>query len=92
MKWVRFDALVNYVSAIGYGSDEEKFNNWWPASYHLIGKDILTTHTVYWPTMLKAIGLPMPRTVFAHGWWLAGQDKMSRTRRRTWLRRRSGRR
>jgi len=77
--YVWFDALVNYISAIGYLSDDESFEKWWPANYHLIGKDILTTHTVYWPTMLKAMGLPMPETIFAHGWWLIGRDKMSKT-------------
>ena len=77
--YVWFDALVNYISAIGYRSDDEKFKKWWPASYQLIGKDILTTHTVYWPTMLKAMGLEMPETIFAHGWWLIGRDKMSKT-------------
>ncbi|MBO5667736.1 MAG: methionine--tRNA ligase [Lentisphaeria bacterium] len=77
--YVWFDALINYISGVGYGSDEEKFNSWWPASCHLIGKDILTTHTVYWPTMLKAIGLPMPQTIFAHGWWLTGNSKMSKS-------------
>ncbi len=77
--YVWFDALVNYISAAGYGSDSKKFDKWWPASYHLIGKDILTTHTVYWPTMLKAIGVEMPRCVFAHGWWLTGRDKMSKS-------------
>ncbi|MCP4177861.1 MAG: methionine--tRNA ligase [bacterium] len=77
--YVWFDALVNYISAIGYLSDTEKFNKWWPASYQLIGKDILTTHTVYWPTMLKAIGIEMPKTIFAHGWWLTGNTKMSKS-------------
>ncbi len=77
--YVWFDALVNYVSAVGYPDDMARFHQWWPASCHLIGKDILTTHTVYWPTMLKAIGLPMPETVFAHGWWLVGRDKMSKS-------------
>ena len=77
--YVWFDALINYISGVGYGSDDEKFNSWWPASCHLIGKDILTTHTVYWPTMLKAIGLPMPQTIFAHGWWLTGNSKMSKS-------------
>jgi methionyl-tRNA synthetase len=77
--YVWFDALVNYISAVGYLSDETLFRRWWPATCHLIGKDILTTHTVYWPTMLKAMGLPMPETIFAHGWWLAGKDKMSKT-------------
>ncbi len=78
--YVWFDALVNYISAVGYLRDEDLFSRWWPASYHLIGKDILTTHTVYWPTMLKAMGLQMPECVFAHGWWLVGQDKMSKTK------------
>ncbi len=78
--YVWFDALVNYISAVGYGTSPNFFNKWWPADYHLVGKDILTTHTVYWPTMLKAMGLPMPRTVFAHGWWLVGRDKMSKSR------------
>ncbi len=77
--YVWFDALINYISGVGYGSDDEKFNAWWPASCHLIGKDILTTHTVYWPTMLKAIGLEMPKTIFAHGWWLTGNSKMSKS-------------
>ncbi|MBL7077400.1 MAG: methionine--tRNA ligase [Kiritimatiellae bacterium] len=77
--YVWFDALVNYISAAGYLSDDDRFNSLWPASYHLIGKDILTTHTVYWPTMLKAMNVPMPETIFAHGWWLIGRDKMSKT-------------
>jgi len=77
--YVWFDALLNYVTAIGYLEDDNKFRNWWPANCQLIGKDILTTHTVYWPTMLKAMNLPLPESVFAHGWWLAGRDKMSKT-------------
>jgi methionyl-tRNA synthetase len=77
--YVWFDALVNYISAVGYGSDAARFARWWPATVHLIGKDILTTHTVYWPTMLKAMGVEMPTTVFAHGWWLVGRDKMSKS-------------
>ncbi len=78
--YVWFDALINYISAIGFGSDEKKFNQFWSSCHHLIGKDILTTHTVYWPTMLKAIGLEMPQSIFAHGWWLSGTDKMSKSR------------
>lgn len=77
--YVWFDALLNYVSGVGYLQDEAEFRRWWPASYHLIGKDILTTHTVYWPTMLKAMNLPLPETVFAHGWWLTGKTKMSKS-------------
>jgi len=69
--YVWFDALINYISAIGYGTDDEKFRKYWSQCHHLIGKDILTTHTVYWPTMLKAIGLDMPKSIFAHGWWLS---------------------
>ncbi len=76
--YVWFDALVNYISAIGYRRDAATFERWWPA-IHLVGKDILTTHTVYWPCMLQALGVPMPKTVFAHGWWLMGATKMSKT-------------
>jgi methionyl-tRNA synthetase len=78
--YVWFDALINYISGIGYGTDEAMFKKWWPASYHLIGKDILTTHTVYWPTMLKAMGVELPKTIFAHGWWMIGAEKMSKSR------------
>ena len=77
--YVWCDALTNYISAVGYLSDDAKFKKWWPASYHLIGKDILTTHTVYWPIMLKAMGVELPEAVFAHGWWLMGDSKMSKT-------------
>ncbi len=77
--YVWFDALINYISGIGYGANDKEFEKWWPVSYHLIGKDILTTHTVYWPTMLKAIGLELPETIFAHGWWLVGKDKMGKS-------------
>lgn len=77
--YVWFDALINYISAVGYLKDEAAFAKWWPASYHLIGKDILTTHTVYWPIMLKAMGVPMPEAIFAHGWWLVGESKMSKS-------------
>jgi len=79
--YVWFDALLNYITAVGYGRDDMKFNKWWPADYHLIGKDIVTTHCVYWPTMLKAIGLPLPKTIFAHGWWLVEETKMSKSLR-----------
>lgn len=78
--YVWFDALINYISGVGYGTDEAMFKKWWPASYHLIGKDILTTHTVYWPTMLKAMGVELPKTIFAHGWWMIGAEKMSKSR------------
>jgi methionyl-tRNA synthetase len=77
--YVWFDALLNYITAIGYRRDEQQFKKWWPVNHHLIGKDILTTHTIYWPTMLKAMGVPLPKTVFAHGWWLTGRNKMSKS-------------
>ncbi len=77
--YVWFDALVNYISAVGYRRDDAQFEKWWPADYHLVGKDILTTHTVYWPTMLRAMGLAMPKTVFAHGWWLVSGAKISKS-------------
>lgn len=77
--YVWFDALTNYISAIGYPHEEENFQKWWPVDCHLIGKDILTTHAVYWPTMLMAADLPLPKTIFAHGWWLMGDTKMSKS-------------
>ena len=77
--YVWFDALLNYITAIGWDENEELFRKWWPANYHLIGKDILTTHSVYWPTMLMSIGIPLPKTIFAHGWWLSGETKMSKS-------------
>ncbi|MCF6239574.1 MAG: methionine--tRNA ligase subunit beta, partial [Candidatus Marinimicrobia bacterium] len=77
--YVWFDALTNYISAIGYPNEAETFNKWWPVDFHLIGKDILTTHAVYWPTMLMAADLPLPKTIFAHGWWLMGAAKMSKS-------------
>lgn len=77
--YVWFDALLNYVSGVGYLQNDEDFKRWWPASCQLIGKDILTTHTVYWTTMLKAMELPLPKTIFAHGWWLTGKTKMSKS-------------
>jgi methionyl-tRNA synthetase len=76
--WV--DALTNYVSALGYGSgDHERHDTFWPANVHLIGKDILWFHAVYWPCMLMALGEPLPRQVFAHGWWTSGGKKMSKS-------------
>jgi len=76
--YVWFDALINYISAIGYLSEEKKFARWWPG-VHLIGKDILTTHCIYWTTMLFSLDLPLPDTIFAHGWWLMGESKMSKS-------------
>ncbi len=77
--YVWFDALLNYVTGVKYRRDDVEFNKWWPADYHLIGKDIVTTHCVYWPTMMKAAGIPMPKTIFAHGWWLMDKAKMSKS-------------
>jgi len=76
--WV--DALVNYISIPGYGRDERRFKKWWPADVHLVGKDILTTHAVYWSTLLMALGLALPKTLFAHGWWTVDGEKMSKSR------------
>ena len=77
--YVWFDALINYITAPGYLADAARFGHWWPASCHLIGKDILTTHCVYWPTMLKAMGVPLPETVMAHGFWLVDETKMGKS-------------
>jgi methionyl-tRNA synthetase len=77
--YVWFDALLNYVTALDYLSDEARFARYWPQAMHLIGKDILTTHCVYWPTMLKAAGLSLPRTILAHGWWIIQGGKMSKS-------------
>ena len=77
--YVWFDALINYISSIGFSKDSGKFKECWPADVHLIGKDILTTHAVYWPTMLMSIGLPLPKRIFAHGWWLTDSKKMSKS-------------
>lgn len=77
--YVWFDALINYISIPGYIYNEAKFKKWWPADVHLIGKDILTTHCIYWTTMLFALNLPLPKTIFAHGWWLIGETKMSKS-------------
>jgi len=77
--YVWFDALINYISGIGYSSEDPRFSAFWPEAVHLIGKDILTTHAVYWPTMLKGIGLTPPKMVFAHGWWTVEGKKMSKS-------------
>lgn len=76
--YVWFDALINYISALGSLEDIKK-NEFWPANHHLLGKDILTTHAVYWSTMLKAIGLNPPASIFAHGWWTVNGQKMSKS-------------
>ncbi len=79
--YVWFDALVNYMSALEYLPRENPVGNrFWPANLHLVGKDILTTHAVYWSTMLMALNLPLPETIFAHGWWTVDGEKMSKSR------------
>ncbi len=78
--YVWFDALVNYLSALEYKLPSASVDRFWPASVHLVGKDILTTHAVYWSTMLMALGLPLPDTIFAHGWWTVKGEKMSKSR------------
>ncbi|MGV8876889.1 MAG: methionine--tRNA ligase [Rhodoglobus sp.] len=77
--YVWFDALLNYISAIGYGVDDEQFAKRWPA-VQLVGKDIARFHAVIWPAMLMAAGLPVPRAIFGHGWLLVGGEKMSKSK------------
>ena len=77
--YVWFDALVNYISAAAYKLDDKKFNSLWPADVQLLGKDILRQHAVYWPIMLKAMGVEMPKTVLVHGWWKIGEAKISKS-------------
>ncbi|SHG41843.1 methionyl-tRNA synthetase [Thermosyntropha lipolytica DSM 11003] len=78
--YVWFDALINYLSGIGYGEDKEKFNRYWPADVHLMAKDILRFHAIIWPTMLMAMDLPLPKKVFAHGWIMLEGGKMSKSK------------
>jgi methionyl-tRNA synthetase len=77
---VWFDALPNYITSPGYAADDERFDYWWPADYHLVGKDIIRFHAVYWPAMLMAAGLEPARCVASHGWLLVSGEKMSKTR------------
>ncbi|AIE58565.1 methionine--tRNA ligase [Bacillus methanolicus] len=79
--YVWIDALTNYITALGYGSDDdEKFRKYWPADVHLVGKEIVRFHTIYWPIMLMALDLPLPKKVFAHGWLLMKDGKMSKSK------------
>ena len=79
--YVWIDALSNYITALGYGSDnKELYEKYWPADVHLIGKDILRFHTIYWPIMLMALDLPLPKQVFGHGWLLVDGGKMSKSK------------
>jgi methionyl-tRNA synthetase len=78
--YVWLDALTNYISALGFGSDDEElYRDYWPADVHLVGKDILRFHCVYWPAFLMSADLPLPRTVFGHGWWMRDEAKMSKS-------------
>ncbi len=80
--YVWIDALSNYITALGYSPDGsgDNYKKYWPADVHIIGKDILRFHTIYWPIMLMALGEPLPKQVFAHPWLLFGSDKMSKSR------------
>ena len=81
--YVWLDALTNYITGIGYdcdGNSDEKFKKYWPADLHLIGKDIIRFHTIYWPIFLMALGLPLPKQVFGHPWLLQGDGKMSKSK------------
>ncbi|MFH1710624.1 MAG: methionine--tRNA ligase [bacterium] len=78
--YVWFDALINYITAPGYGSNQPRFERLWPADLHLMGKEIVRFHAVIWPCMLLALGLPLPRTIFGHGWWTVEGCKMSKSK------------
>lgn len=78
--YVWFDALINYISGIGFPDNLELFERYWPAELHIIGKDIIRFHCVYWPAMLMSAGLPLPKMVFGHGWILIKGEKMSKSR------------
>jgi len=79
--YVWFDALLNYISAVGaFDSDGKYSSKWWPAQVHLMAKDILRQHAVYWPIMLYALGVELPQTIFAHGWWMLKEEKISKSR------------
>ena len=79
--YVWIDALSNYITALGYGTDhDELYQKYWPADVHLVGKEIVRFHTIYWPIMLHALGLPLPKQVFGHGWLLLGADRMSKSK------------
>ncbi|MFA5882886.1 MAG: methionine--tRNA ligase [Acidimicrobiia bacterium] len=78
--YVWFEALFNYCTAVGYGDDRARFDRYWPVDYHLVGKDILRFHAVFWPAMLMAAGEAPPKCVYAHGYLMVGGEKMSKTR------------
>ena len=78
--YVWFDALINYISALGYGTDDEKFRKYWPADVHLMAKDIIRFHSIIWPIILMAAGIELPKKVVAHGWLLMQDGKMSKSK------------
>jgi methionyl-tRNA synthetase len=77
--YVWFDALTNYITAAGFPDDERRFSHYWPADVHLMGKEIVRQHTVYWPAFLMSAGLPVPDRIIGHGWWLMNEAKMSKS-------------
>ncbi len=83
--YVWFDALTNYLTAVGYPDNAELLAKWWPADLHLVGKEIMRFHTIIWPIVLMALELPLPKTVFGHGWLLFDSDKMSKSKGGMWL-------
>ncbi|MGA8100584.1 MAG: methionine--tRNA ligase [Candidatus Acidiferrales bacterium] len=78
--YVWYDALTSYMTGVGYGDDELQWERYWPADLHLVGKEILRFHAVYWPAFLMAANEPLPKKIFAHGWWLFADEKMSKSR------------
>ncbi|MBN3040965.1 MAG: methionine--tRNA ligase, partial [Candidatus Omnitrophica bacterium] len=78
--YVWFDALINYITGVGVFLDDERFKKWWPADIHFIGKDILRHHAIFWPIMLKALDIELPKLIFAHGWWKFEGEKMSKSK------------
>ena len=79
--YVWFDALINYISALNYGSENlDLFNKFWPSAYHMVGKDIIRFHCVTWPLMLLALGVDLPKSIIAHGWWTFNGEKMSKSK------------
>ena len=79
--YVWIDALSNYITALGYGSDDDSlFQKYWPADVHMVGKEIVRFHTIYWPIMLMALDLPLPKKIFGHGWLMMKDGKMSKSK------------
>ncbi len=78
--YVWFDALINYVSGAGYPHDMERFSKTWPAEVHVIGKDIIRHHAVFWPIMLRSLEIELPKSIYAHGWWVIKGEKMSKSK------------